>query len=135
MAKGAVVYLEAAVLLLELLADRNGVRIQVEGVQATLGGQPRENSARMPAAPEGAVHIDAVGLRQDHDPQRFLAHGGRVRAGGLQAAALSCGGGGQRHRRVRHVHSPPAVRPRARVLGAGHAHLCIYLYIYIHIYT
>ena len=85
-AKGAVVYLEAAVLLLELLADRNGVRIQVEGVQATLGGQPRENSARMPAAPKGAVHIDTVRLRQDHDPQRFLAHGGRVRAGGLQAA-------------------------------------------------
>ena len=62
---------EARVLRLELPADRDGLGVHVERMQAALWPELCEDPARVPAAAEGPVDIQAIRVRQD------LRSGGR----------------------------------------------------------
>jgi hypothetical protein len=56
---------EARVLRLELPADRDGLGVHVERMQAALWPELCEDPARVPAAAEGPVDIQAIRIRQD----------------------------------------------------------------------
>ena len=57
---------------------RHRVRVAVEGDQPARARQPRQQRARVAAAAEGAVDVDAVGVR-DERVDRFVQQDGGVR--------------------------------------------------------